>query len=154
MEGVLLTDGNTEAVDWIKLKETEFAKPKGVAIQTSDCSLSSNCSSKRGIYSQAGFEFGKCLVIAEAGGKAKDLPEPMRQKLTDVLNEGILDSVLPYMIPPICTTQTHVSRKSSQKSQVSLGSTVSDANINRLKSDSSISVVAKTEFVSICSTRK
>lgn len=147
---MLLTEGNTEAVDWIRLKETEFAKPKGVAIQTSDCSLSSDCSSKRGtsLGTRAGLEYCKAFAIAETGGKPKDLPEPIRQKLTDVLNEGILDSVLPYMIPPISTTQPHVSRKSSQKSLVSLSSTVSDANINRLKSDCSISAVAKTELVS------
>lgn len=87
-------------------------------------------------------------MIAEAGGKAKELPEPIRQKLTEVLNEGILDSVLPYMVPPISAAQTHVSRKSSQKSQVSLiGSTVADVNVNRLKSDSSVSAVARTELV-------
>lgn len=48
MEGLLLAEGNAEAVDWIKLKETEFVKPKGIAVQTSDCSLS-NDPGKKGV---------------------------------------------------------------------------------------------------------
>lgn len=42
LEGVLLENGLTETVDWIKLKESELVKPKDVCCQTSEMKIKSN----------------------------------------------------------------------------------------------------------------
>lgn len=42
LEGVLLENGMPEAVDWIKLKESELVKPKNVGCQTSEAKLRSD----------------------------------------------------------------------------------------------------------------
>lgn len=41
LEGVLLENGMPEAVDWIRLKESELVKPKNIACQTSATSIRS-----------------------------------------------------------------------------------------------------------------
>lgn len=41
LEGVLLENGLTETVDWIKLKESELVKPKDVSCQTSESKFKS-----------------------------------------------------------------------------------------------------------------
>lgn len=48
VEGILLADGMTEAVDWIRLKETELVKPREVACQTSDTKIKTD--EKKGDY--------------------------------------------------------------------------------------------------------
>lgn len=39
LEGVLIENGMPEAVDWIRLKESELVKPRSIAIQTSDSKM-------------------------------------------------------------------------------------------------------------------
>lgn len=82
---------------------------------------------------------------------AEDLPDPVKQKLTEVLSEGILDSVLPYMVPSTSVVPNNISRKSShhqkldKMSQPSLSSNASDVHFNHRKSDGSITAISKTE---------
>lgn len=41
VEGVLLENGLSDSVDWIKLKESELVRPRDVSCQTSDSKIKS-----------------------------------------------------------------------------------------------------------------
>lgn len=81
LEGMLLEGGMGDAVTWLKSKEAEFAlKGPSAAIQTSDTLLQTSETEQ----------------------------DPLRHKLNEVLSEGLLDSVLPYLVQ-----STHSIKKSS-----------------------------------------
>lgn len=42
VEGVLLENGLSETVDWIKLKESDLVRPREVSCQTSDSKIKSS----------------------------------------------------------------------------------------------------------------
>lgn len=82
LEGMLLEGGIGDAVTWLKSKEAEFAlKGPSAAIQTSDTLLHLT--------------------------KETD-QDPVKHKLNEVLSEGLLDSVLPYLVQ-----SAHSMKKSS-----------------------------------------
>ncbi|KAF5285121.1 hypothetical protein FQA39_LY16810 [Lamprigera yunnana] len=77
IEAVLLADGMTKMVDWIKLKESELVKPRDFACQADikDTKKKSD------------------VAIASVNSS-----ESIKRKLSEVLSEGILDSVLDNMV--------------------------------------------------------
>ncbi|GLV36803.1 uncharacterized protein CBL_02362 [Carabus blaptoides fortunei] len=112
-------EGTAEAVDWIKLKNTELVKPKTTH------SVANHCVKN---------EESECTI---------------RVKLDEVLNEGLLDSVLPYLVPPNApkkTSSTKISEKGNNS--VSKSSSSSKENLARRKSSetgSTNKTVTKTD---------
>lgn len=103
LEGHLVSDGMTEVVNWIKLKESELVKPRDFGCQTMDLK-----------------EYKK---KSEVNLTSLD---NVKRKLSEVLNEGILDSVLSNMIPS--ASSTTVSKKSQSK-VVEKSSNLSNSNL-------------------------
>ncbi|KYB24624.1 hypothetical protein TcasGA2_TC031746 [Tribolium castaneum] len=88
LENLLLANGMTEAVDWLKLKENELVKPK-----------ESETDSKE-----------KRDLTRRKSDSSTDSNDTIKRKLSEVLSEGLLDSVLPYLVP---ASSQQASRRSS-----------------------------------------
>lgn len=86
VEGTLLSQGFKEAVDWIKLKDTQLVK-REAEVQTSNIRIG-DAGEKRDL----GRRKSDSAVVANGDNVLK-------AKLGEVLSEGLLDSVLPYLIP-------------------------------------------------------
>ncbi|XP_063927415.1 SANT and BTB domain regulator of class switch recombination [Zophobas morio] len=91
LETMLLNNGMTQAVDWLKLKENDLVKPKETETEP-----------------KLKAEDKKDLVKkkSEVGSEG----DSIKSKLNEVLSEGLLDSVLPYLVP---SSSHPVSRRSS-----------------------------------------
>ncbi|XP_018323565.1 uncharacterized protein KIAA1841 homolog [Agrilus planipennis] len=108
IEDILLANGMQEAVDWIKLKESELIRTD-FSCQTSQTNLTDN---------------EKCLKNVTVDSTAE---QSLQNKLNEALSEGILDSVLPYLLPQprqksrcnMQSSQHKLTEKASHQSHVS-----------------------------------
>nr|XP_022910677.1 uncharacterized protein KIAA1841 homolog [Onthophagus taurus] len=83
IEGILKNEGHTEIVDWLELKQNNLIKPKDIAIQTSDIKV--NATEKK----QPLQYFEIC----------NNESVEIKRKLSEILSEGIFDSVLSFLVP-------------------------------------------------------
>ncbi|KAH0822226.1 hypothetical protein GEV33_000565 [Tenebrio molitor] len=91
LESMLLANGMTEAVDWLKLKENELVKPKDIEPEPKPK------------------QEDKRDLTRKKSDSSSD-GDPIKRKLSEVLSEGLLDSVLPYLVP---SSSQQTSRRSS-----------------------------------------
>ncbi|KAK9700510.1 SANT and BTB domain regulator of CSR, BTB domain [Popillia japonica] len=82
IEGILRSEGLTDIVDWLELKENSLVKPNEIAVQTSDPKVKQDDKKEKKRSDSNEQENGE-----------------IKRKLSEVLSEGILDSVLPYLVP-------------------------------------------------------
>ncbi|XP_044764034.1 uncharacterized protein KIAA1841 homolog isoform X2 [Coccinella septempunctata] len=135
LEGILTASGMTQAIDWLKLKESQFIKRNETACQTSSTpSLykepsASDCSSRKASSTSA-----KSLDIADSKSSkshsdflAKSC-ESLTAKLNEVLSEGLLDPILPLL--PVMASPPHIPTRKSSISKTSDKSLASVANSN------------------------
>lgn len=87
IEGTLLAQGFKEAVDWIKLKDSQLVRREASA-QTSNTQIEDG--NEKRDYTRRKSD----TAIMTGSGE-----DPLKKKLGEVLSEGLLDSVLPYLIP-------------------------------------------------------
>lgn len=119
-----MAQGFKEAVDWIKLKDSQLVK-REAEVQTSST------------------RFGDASDKRNYGRRKSDTPtavngeDALRTKLGEVLTEGLLDSVLPYIVPANSMKKASTSNKILEKS--SSGSVNSSGN-------KELSAVCKTEL--------
>ncbi|KAF5284217.1 hypothetical protein FQR65_LT00217 [Abscondita terminalis] len=121
VEGMLLAEGMTDIVDWIKLKESELVKPRDFACQT---------------------EFKK-----KSESSFSNSSENVKRKLNEVLSEGILDSVLSNMIPMNSSSNPMIKKptsKNGEKSNSNPATAAERSLIRRRSSDGSKIQVQKT----------
>ncbi|KAI4454329.1 hypothetical protein MML48_9g00006023 [Holotrichia oblita] len=82
IEGILRSEGLTDIVDWLELKENSLVKPNEIAVQTSDPKVKQDDKKEK----------------KRIDGNEQENGE-IKRKLSEILSEGILDSVLPYLVP-------------------------------------------------------
>ncbi|KAJ8933777.1 hypothetical protein NQ314_013813 [Rhamnusium bicolor] len=86
VEGILLSGGMTEAVNWLKCKENQIALKKNSSYsQTSDTNLSNESGDDKNVNSKRSL-----TNVSDS--------ELLKRQLGEVLSEGLLDSVLPYLV--------------------------------------------------------
>lgn len=103
VEGTLLAQGFKEAVDWIKLKDSQLVK-REAEVQTSTIRIGDG-SDKR----DCGRRKSDTAILANG-------EDALKNKLGEVLSEGLLDSVLPYLISGNPIKKISTSNKLSEKS--------------------------------------
>ncbi|KAL3271538.1 hypothetical protein HHI36_022015 [Cryptolaemus montrouzieri] len=150
LEGVLMASGMTDAIDWLKLKESQFIKRNETACQTSESGNPSKESSVTDILSKKNSSISsKCLDSGDfklsraiSDGFLSKSRDILNAKLNEVLSEGLLDPILPILpimvaSPQIPTRKSSIS-KASDKVSVSVANSstsLTDKNFKRKASD-------------------
>ncbi|CAG9815083.1 unnamed protein product [Phaedon cochleariae] len=120
VENFMISNGMTEAVNWLKLKENQLVlQQNSISSQTSNVLLSEeNIEANR----------KKSMTCASA--------DSLKVKLNEVLTEGLLDSVLPYLLPTHPPTKKPSSRERPHTSHSShvLNNTSSDKVVTKHRS--------------------
>ncbi|KAG5897817.1 hypothetical protein JTB14_011817 [Gonioctena quinquepunctata] len=123
VEGMLMSNGMTEVVNWLKKKETQIVlKRNSVCCQTSE---------------KLFHEDNK-----ETREKSKTNPtdtESLKGKLNEVLSEGLLDSVLPYLVQNVPSSKKITVPKGIERPQTSLSKScvnlvLSEKNLTKRRS--------------------
>ncbi|XP_056633880.1 SANT and BTB domain regulator of class switch recombination [Diorhabda sublineata] len=105
IENILTANGMSDAIEWLKRKETlMLLNQNSVSCQTTidingDGDKKEICRKK----SAASLCAGDC--------------EPLKRKLSEVISEGLLDSVLPYLVHPTSSKKSVVSVKMNEKAE-------------------------------------
>lgn len=110
LENILAANGMNEAVDWLKLKENELVKAKD-----SDTDTRQKTDEKRGNKRKIKPNFCNSFQLDVTRRRSdtstsSDSSDPVKRKLSEVLSEGLLDSVLPYLVP---SSSQQTSRRNS-----------------------------------------
>lgn len=84
----------------------------------------------------------KSITCNDSGNAVED-PENMKQKLDHILSEGLLDSVLPYLVPATAAKSKSGCKVSDKNS--SRSSSTSNSFGRRRSSDATVKLNAKTE---------
>ncbi|ENN71453.1 hypothetical protein YQE_11871, partial [Dendroctonus ponderosae] len=137
VEGVLLEGGMSEAVNWLKSKEIESTiKGRSMSVQTSDTLL------RKGSADDNKKELAK---KRESNGTLVDDSDILKQKLNEVLSEGLLDSVLPYLVQSTNSLKKNslCSVKTIEKNSHTSTLTVSNERLARRKSSGDASTACK-----------
>ncbi|XP_018562047.1 uncharacterized protein KIAA1841 homolog [Anoplophora glabripennis] len=124
VEGILMSGGMSEAVNWLKRKENQM-------------SLKSIC----------------CQTILDVNKKRSAASvsdaDPLKRKLNEVLSEGLLDSVLPYLVQNATSVKKSIAKLHGKRNKSSSNPIVCSTNektISRRASDSSIKpTITKTD---------
>ncbi|CAH1110164.1 unnamed protein product [Psylliodes chrysocephalus] len=133
IENVLTANGMIEAVDWLKRKET--------LLLLSQNSVSSQTIPE--IYQERLPDEKKEIIIrrksASSLGSTCD-PEPLKRKLSDLVTDGLLDSVLPYLVNNTASKKSLVSVKVNEKLPTSASATYVTQNekLGRRKSSEAV----------------
>lgn len=133
VEGTLLAQGFKEAVDWIKLKDSQLVR-REAEVQTSIIQIGDGCCDKRK---------SDMAVLANED-------DVLKSKLVEVLSEGLLDSVLPYLMPanPVKKVST-VSKLTEKLSATTVNSNKEQSIIRKKSIDGEVSTksITKNELV-------
>ncbi|XP_023022944.2 SANT and BTB domain regulator of class switch recombination isoform X1 [Leptinotarsa decemlineata] len=101
VEGILISGGMSEAVNWLKRKENQMIlKKNSICCQTSD------------IYLQ---EDKKEVVRKQSVVSCLSDADPLKMKLNEVLSEGLLDSVLPYLVQNVTSSKKSLPPKGNDR---------------------------------------
>ncbi|KAJ3620789.1 hypothetical protein MTP99_004710 [Tenebrio molitor] len=127
LESMLLANGMTEAVDWLKLKENELVKPKDIEPEPKPK------------------QEDKRDLTRKKSDSSSD-GDPIKRKLSEVLSEGLLDSVLPYLVPSSSQQTSRRSSVAKVPTEKSSQAAVSATSVTKKKSaENSKSSLVKTE---------
>ncbi|KAK9874424.1 hypothetical protein WA026_002768 [Henosepilachna vigintioctopunctata] len=141
LEGILMASGMTEAIDWLKLKESQFIKRSEIACQTSEKEIlvkeAAAADSSRIISSKCSDMLEMKVSKALSEGFLAKSSELLDAKLSEVLSEGLLDPILP-ILPIMAATPLLPARKSSinktaiiEKSSAITNNTSSEKNLKK-----------------------
>ncbi|XP_050302021.1 SANT and BTB domain regulator of class switch recombination-like isoform X2 [Anthonomus grandis grandis] len=154
VEDLLMEGGMNEAVEWLKSKEAEFSrKGKSLAVQTSNSLLQrGNGDEKKEAVQQSKRKNSTINVMHDS--------DILKKKLSEVLSEGLLDSVLPYLMQgnhPVkkcmsCNSSVKNAEKTTSHSAVlTVSNSISNDRLIRRKSSGDTSsssnkvTITKTE---------
>nr|CAI5830457.1 unnamed protein product [Callosobruchus analis] len=106
-DGILMSGGMKDAVDWLKRKENqELLRINSICCQTSDTLLQEDKKDMRSRKSSSSCSSSNNTSISNLSEA-----EPLKNKLSEVLSEGLLDSVLPYLVQNAANIKKNLSVK-------------------------------------------
>nr|CAH7742787.1 unnamed protein product [Callosobruchus chinensis] len=106
-DGILMSGGMKDAVDWLKSKENqELLRINSICCQTSDSLLQEDKKDTRSKKSGSSCSSSNHTPISNISEA-----EPLKNKLSEVLSEGLLDSVLPYLVQNAANIKKNLSVK-------------------------------------------
>ncbi|XP_017786703.1 PREDICTED: uncharacterized protein KIAA1841 homolog [Nicrophorus vespilloides] len=127
LEGILIQEGMTDVVDWLKLKNSKFANTKPKKDVTAEHQQDAN---------------------PEMAKSNTHLEEPLEMKLNEILQEGLLDSVLPYIVPSGSSSSISKRQPVKEKSSFNVQQSSSESALSRRKSSSAALVNKITKTLS------
>ncbi|XP_076256247.1 SANT and BTB domain regulator of class switch recombination isoform X2 [Rhynchophorus ferrugineus] len=136
IEGILIQGGMTEAVNWLREKEAEFSKKlRSASIQTSETTLQKGAGDERRDI---------CKRKGSITNSEHD-SDVLKKRLGEVLSEGLLDSILPYLAHSSTSLRKVVSCTTVKNPEKTLqnSSSSNDKLIRRRSSDSSSSKLSQ-----------
>ncbi|CAH1981639.1 unnamed protein product [Acanthoscelides obtectus] len=143
-DGILMSGGMKDAVDWLKSKENqELLRINSICCQTSDTLLQEDAKETRSKKSGT-----SCTNSNSASVGNLSEADSLKNKLSEVLSEGLLDSVLPYLVQNAANIKKNLSVKLNEKLSVQSSSQSSSEKVLSKKSsgDSSCKLsVIKTD---------
>nr|CAH7742784.1 unnamed protein product [Callosobruchus chinensis] len=143
-DGILMSGGMKDAVDWLKSKENqELLRINSICCQTSDSLLQEDKKDTRSKKSGSSCSSSNHTPISNISEA-----EPLKNKLSEVLSEGLLDSVLPYLVQNAANIKKNLSVKLNEKLLIQSSSQSSSEKVLSKKSsgDSSCKLnVIKTD---------